>query len=90
MANNRIGIKCRVCGEILGLGKRLADGYYCNDCYGRNLTEKLNEFYEKHEACFTRVDVDPDGWPDVFDIYYEFEPEWLKEKNNVAAVRVER
>lgn len=63
MADNRIYLKCRNCGDTLFLGKRIGFGYYWrryND--DRPLEVRLNEFYEAHEYC---------GKPDCFEIEYE-------------------
>ena len=58
MANNRIYLKCNVCGEMLYLGKSFAMGYYWEN-YGKlngdpnspPLEDRLNEFFEKHTYC---------------------------------------
>ena len=58
MANNRIYLKCNVCGEMLYLGKSFAMGYYWEN-YGKlngdpnspPLEDRLNEFFDKHTYC---------------------------------------
>lgn len=57
MANDRIYLKCNVCGALLYLGKSFAQGfYYVNydkerDSSAPSLDEKLNMFYDKHAFC---------------------------------------
>ena len=74
MANNRIYLKCKACGETLYLGKRLTDGYYHTDYPDEDgnikpLGRKLNDFYEKHTYC-------NDHGLDCFEIEYEIDPEF--------------
>lgn len=47
MANNRLYIRCKQCGETLAIGKHFNDAMYT---YG-DITEHLNRFYEKHYYC---------------------------------------
>lgn len=54
MANNRMYLRCKKCGEVLFLGKTYLDGYYtCDDYYKNNvdLTEAFNEFCDNHKWC---------------------------------------
>lgn len=71
MANNRIYLKCRGCGEAFFLGKRVHSGYYIADYpefKGIPLKDRLNDFYDRHYYC-------NDFGPDCFSLEYEFEPE---------------
>lgn len=69
MANNRLYLTCRGCGETLFLGKHMMDGFYWQDYGGGPLQEQLNEFFDKHIWC--------NGEPlECFDVEYEEEPEW--------------
>jgi len=86
MANNRIYLRCKGCGETLFLGKTYLDGYYWTSYDGVPLDRKLNDFYEKHNYC-SRQKVDAkqmmydeklfplpngfDGCDGAFDIVYE-------------------
>ena len=51
MADNRMYLRCKNCGEAFFLGKRLGDGYYTRDFYyaDGSMIKRLNEFYDKHE-----------------------------------------
>ena len=53
MANNRIYLRCKNCGDGIFLGKCFGAGYFTNDrYYGDNtMIEKLNQFYEDHTFC---------------------------------------
>ena len=56
MANNRMYMRCKKCGAILFLGKRLGDSYWYEDYpdgTGKTipLKRKLNDFFEKHCFC---------------------------------------
>jgi len=65
MANQRIFIKCDVCGELFMLGKRMAIGYYRAPS-----SEGLNGFYDAHDECAE------DGGPDPFSVEYEIDREF--------------
>lgn len=69
MANNRLYIRCRVCGEELCIGKHFGYTYFTPD---NETDKKLNEFYEKHAFCPKHQD----GFADRgdFEIAYEIEP----------------
>ena len=53
MANNRIYLRCKACGEKLFLGKHYAMGWYYEnyDPEDGTLQEKLNRFYDAHVYC---------------------------------------
>ena len=52
MANNRIYLRCRGCGETLFLGKSYLGGFYYENYHPeKSLEEKLNAFYERHNYC---------------------------------------
>lgn len=71
MANNRIYLRCKACGEEFFLGKRFSDGYSCEHAYCGELNMKtaLNLFYSRHEMCNEKG-------LDCFDLVYEFPPEF--------------
>ena len=58
MANNRIYLKCNICGDVLYLGKSFAMGYYWEN-YGKingdpnspSLEDRLNKFFDEHTYC---------------------------------------
>ena len=71
MANNRIYLRCRSCGEACYLGKTFMDGYYLEEYDKTPTLDKLNTFYNEHRFC---------GWepkqnakPDM-----ALEPEFIK------------
>lgn len=68
MANNRMYLRCKACGEELYLGKHFMSGWYYEN-YHRDkvlLEDQLNEFYSEHIYC--------NGFPlECFEIHYEFE-----------------
>lgn len=51
MANNRIYMRCRSCGETLFLGKGYLDGYSYQNYHGKTLERELNDFYGSHAYC---------------------------------------
>lgn len=71
MANNRIYLKCNICGKTLFLGKSFLQGYYyvnydqLKDPGAPSLEDKLNNFYDEHVYC---GDSSSDG---DFSIEYE-------------------
>ena len=84
MANNRIYLRCKGCGDTLFLGKTFLHGYYWDPYGGKPLEDRLNEFYDKHNYCMNpKSDRTPydehlfplpecfDGCDGAFDIVYE-------------------
>lgn len=62
MADNRIYMKCAVCGETLFLGKSHYEGaFYANYDNDMPLEDKLNAFYEKHKHLDGSDDYNPLG-----------------------------
>lgn len=86
MANNRIYLRCRGCGECLFLGKSNLGGFWY-DTVGMDLPpleRRLNDFYADHNYCgrertaYTPYDTEAFPMPDdcagcdgSFDIVYE-------------------
>ncbi len=52
MANNRMFVRCRVCGEIIMIGKCYGGSYYTPD---KNLNEALDKFFEEHAYCSKEI-----------------------------------
>lgn len=80
MANNRMYLRCKACGEIFFLGKRFGNGYYISQYEqykGVPLMERLNKFYDDHEWC-------GDAGLDCFELIYEVPP---KPANNADRIR---
>lgn len=84
MANNRMYLRCKHCGEILFLGKTYSSGYYYDNYNKESLEIKLNNFYDKHNFCqnelcqndikYCDTPLGYDGHNDnIFEIAYEFE-----------------
>lgn len=70
MANNRMYLRCKSCGEEFFLGKRFSDGYFLVNYYEERggIEKQINQFYDKHYYC-------GDEGPDCFELVYESEPE---------------
>lgn len=71
MANNRMYLECKGCGEKFFIGKRFGDAYYISEypqVYDKPFKTRLNDFYENHFYCKGES-------PDCFKISYEFEGE---------------
>jgi hypothetical protein len=51
MANNRIYLRCRGCGDVLYMGKSFLEGFYYLSYDGIPLERKLNDFYDEHNYC---------------------------------------
>lgn len=87
MADNRIYMRCKNCGEVLFLGKRLGYGYYVQDNMfgeGETLIGRLNAFYDKHEwedTDMRREAEEVSGrWQglDCFEIVYENDDDFIE------------
>lgn len=93
MANNRMYLRCRKCGEILFLGKCYLDGYFYGHYDGESLEQKLNDFYNKHDFCDAPLNKEEiksldtpfkqkDSFYNRYEIAYEFEDKendhWLQ------------
>lgn len=84
VANNRIYLRCRACGETLFLGKHFVTPFYYFSYDGERLEDKLNSFFDKHAWC------DRDGGEgelECFDIEYEIEPDWREKEKALTAER---
>lgn len=53
MANNRIYIRCNVCGEALFLGKQFGEFFYWGNYRQEDgdLEDQLNGFFQEHRYC---------------------------------------
>ena len=71
MANSRIMLTCKHCGEQLCIGKGAHGAYYT---VNKNMYYDLNEFYEKHQSglCSDETDCSDDA-RNHFCIREEFE-----------------
>ena len=87
MADNRIFLRCKNCGEVLFLGKRIGGGYYVDDGhYGKDetLLSRLNAFYEKHQWEDTNMRIEAEDvsgrWKglDCFEIIYEMDDDFTE------------
>ena len=67
MANDRIYMRCKSCGQKLYIGKSMGGGFYYPD-WMSELERKLNDFYYDHTFC-------NGGDEGTFDIVYESEKE---------------
>lgn len=70
MADNRMYLLCKACGEAFFMGKRMGGGYYIGDYHEKALRERLNAFYDKHEWC------DGSDSLDCFEIVYEMDDDF--------------
>ena len=69
MANNRLRIKCRVCGETFPIAKTLGSGYYLSPAFSE---KGLAEFLDDHAFCRNGDEVGDEG---DFCLAYEFPAE---------------
>lgn len=53
MANNRMYMRCRTCGDCLYLGKTYSDGYFYVNYRKEegSLEDQLNRFFDEHHYC---------------------------------------
>ena len=101
MANNRIYLRCRTCGNILFLGKCYSDGYYYTNYHNSDLETELNDFYTKHAFCNEPLNKDDikyidtpfkktDSYYNRFEIAYEIEDDIEQEQEKVLDVIKEK
>lgn len=78
MANNRMYIRCMVCGKTCLIGKSFGTGYAVPLAQAKNLTAKLDDFFFEHSFCHNgELNVTCDG---LYEIAYERkENEYMKE-----------
>lgn len=65
MANNRIFIKCNVCGAVLSIAKSFGAGFSPNV----EVHDTLYDFMKEHTFCSQK------GIEGDFDLVYEFAPD---------------
>ena len=66
MANNRLYIRCRVCGGIMLLAKHFTGPWSV-----RHTPEVLDEFFEEHFLCANDAGGSFNGWYNTFDLVSE-------------------
>lgn len=71
MANNRMMLKCKVCGKTKVIAKR-GLGEYREYRPNRNIERSLNEFYLDHWLCAIGSDNDEIDSDNTFELVYEF------------------
>ena len=79
MANNRMYLRCRGCGEELMLGKCLSYGWYFS-IPEQEKGEQLQEFLGRHSHCCKGLEKDTCGGVSPFDSF-NFEPFELTYEN---------
>lgn len=89
MANNRMEIRCRVCGETIILARCGLGSYSCYP----DIENKMNEFFEKHLFCERerkqycgQPELPPKDqvyWDNQFDITYEYSHQMGEESEGV-------
>lgn len=74
MANNRMYLKCRSCGESIYIGGELMTPYWIDKRDGKNedFRDDLNEFYEKHHYCYEGDTNSEINTTNQFTLAYEF------------------
>lgn len=71
MANNRMYIRCRTCGEKYMIGKIYLEGYFIQERDKIKFYDGLEKFYNDHNFC-TDEKLDKEiNTENQFDIYYE-------------------
>lgn len=81
MANNRMFIRCKRCGEIFFIGKTMGNGYYLSN---GDICNDLNHFYKEHNWCSKEKNMSDISYCDTplgiddhndnnFEIAYEIE-----------------
>ena len=89
MANNRMYLRCKNCGEVLLLGKTMSNGY---SVYSDTICDDLNEFYDEHNFCDKDKNIKELEYCDtplgkykhndnIFEIAYEIENDDLYQDN---------
>lgn len=83
MADNRMYLRCRMCGSTIYLGTRCG-GYYSFAVPFNNYEDRLNNFYATHSQCGYLLVKDHKDFYDHFDIKYELEPKWREAEGGVT------
>lgn len=85
MANNRIYIRCKKCGEIVHIGSHTMTAYnWSRIDKSYHLEDLLNDFYEEHCFCNKELNEEAlkmldtplgkyENWDNNFEIAYEYE-----------------
>ena len=59
MANNRLYIRCKVCGKRYFVGKHYNDGWYTDktydDYFNKKAVDFFNDIFNEHYECFHKV-----------------------------------
>jgi hypothetical protein len=88
MANNRMYIRCKKCGEFIGIGSCMLSEYHWSASNEhKHLEDYLNDFFKEHCFCEKKLNKKElekletplgkyENWDNRFEIAYEYEYEW--------------
>lgn len=89
MANNRIFLKCRVCGKQFMLAKSFGAGFFADNYHGKTFLQNFNDFLDEHTFCMN----DGTGECDEGDFVLEYETtpldQIIENKPTVEAIPIE-
>ena len=74
MANNRLYLRCKNCGEELYVGKNFGEPYFISE----EKLKEINQFLEDHAFCTEADDsfhIAHGGWFELYDEYHDDEPD---------------
>ena len=97
MADNRMYLRCRGCGEAIVLSKMHVNVGWYSVMSMKNKGAELFDFIEKHQTCCNTIDeydrhVETDRYFEPFDLIYENDPDFAlgehyMEKNREKVIK---
>lgn len=82
MANNRLYLRCRNCGEDLYLDKNFGDPYFITE----EKRKEINQFLENHAFCGEKHELAHGGWFELYDEYHDSEEPLTRQKYQIIAL----
>lgn len=67
MANNRLYMRCKNCGEELYLDKNFGGPYQITE----EKRKEINQFFEDHAFCGTMHQIAHGGWFELYDEFHD-------------------
>lgn len=82
MANNRLYMQCKYCGEDIYIGKNFGEPYYISD----EKLKEINQFFEGHAYCGKPDELAHGGWFGLYDEFHDSDDPLTIEKYRITAL----
>lgn len=82
MANNRLYLRCKNCGEELYLDKNFGEPYQITE----EKLKEINQFFEDHAFCGKKHELAHGGWFELYDEFHDSDDPLTLQKYQITAL----